>query len=68
VMGQCLAWAQLRSSGRDGSATADELIAFGRQPKWPKRLIDLAHVAATQVQTDWASYAQAYDDGAVPLS
>jgi len=40
VMGQCLAWAQLRSSGRSGSATADELIAFGQQLKWRARLID----------------------------
>ncbi len=68
VMGQCLAWAQLRSSGRGGAATADELIAFGQQAKWQGRLIDLAHACAEEVQTDWACFAKACDDGVVPLS
>ncbi|WP_338415745.1 DUF2252 domain-containing protein [uncultured Sphaerotilus sp.] len=68
VMGQCLAWAQLRSSGRGGAATADELIAFGQQLKWRVRLIDLAHACAEDVQADWASFAAACEDGTVPLS
>lgn len=63
VMGQCLAWAQLRSSGRDGSATADDLIAFGRQSRWQPRMVDLAHEVAAEVQTDWTRFAEAFDDG-----
>lgn len=63
VMGQCLAWAQLRSSGRDGSATADDFIAFGRQSRWQPRMVDLAHEVAAEVQTDWTRFAEAFDDG-----
>jgi len=64
VMGQCLAWAQLRAGGREGAADADALVAFGRDPKWPPRLLAFARDAARQVEADWAVYARAYDDGA----
>ncbi|MES2187577.1 MAG: DUF2252 domain-containing protein [Pseudomonadota bacterium] len=63
VMGQCLAWAQLRSSGRGGSATADALIAFGAKKKWRGRLLDIARHAAAQVQADWEDFSVAYDEG-----
>jgi len=64
VMGKLVAWAQLRSSGREGSATADELIDFGGRAKWRDRLLDAAAECAAQVRADWAVYAAAYDDGA----
>jgi uncharacterized protein (DUF2252 family) len=63
-MGRIVAWAQLRSGGRDGSATIDELIAFAQQAKWRKRLLEIARHCAAQVEADWHEYAQAYDDGA----
>jgi uncharacterized protein (DUF2252 family) len=66
-MAQCVAWAQLRSSGRQGSAIADELIEFGLTRKWRKGLLHAAHACADQVTKDWAVYAQAYDDGALHL-
>jgi uncharacterized protein (DUF2252 family) len=64
VMGHCLAWAQLRSSGRNGSALADELIDFAARPKWRGRLLELARHNTELVQADWQAYAAAYDDGA----
>jgi uncharacterized protein (DUF2252 family) len=64
VMGQCVAWAQLRSSGRNGSAVADELIDFAGRSKWRGRLLELARHNAELVQADWTTYATAYDDGA----
>ena len=64
LMGQCLAWAQLRSSGRGGSASADELIAFGQRRRWRRKLLALAQHMADVVETDWAAYAHAYDQGA----
>ncbi len=64
TMGQCLAWAQLRSSGRGGSATADALGDFAARRKWRTRLLDIARQAATQVQTDWEDFSLAYDQGA----
>jgi len=67
-MGQLMAWAQLRSSGRQGSAIADALIDFGRSAKsWRKDLMDAAHQCATQVETDWKDYCEAYDAGAMAL-
>jgi uncharacterized protein (DUF2252 family) len=46
TMAQVTAWGQLRSSGRDGSAIADELINFAQ--------------AANLWQPDWLDYAQTY--------
>ena len=64
VMGQSLAWAQLRSGGRNGSASADELIDFGRQRKWRRSLIRLARDCTRQAESDWKDFARACDDGA----
>ena len=64
-MGRMLAWAQLRSGGRQGSATADELVAFGEaREDWQKTLLRAAGDCAEQVVKDWKVYAAAYDDGA----
>ena len=63
VMGQCVAWAQLRSSGRDGSAIADQLIAFSARKKWQGKLLVACEQLAGQVQEDWNTYCLAYDDG-----
>lgn len=63
VLGECLAWAQLRSSGREGSATADELIAYGARRKWRARSLELAQEAAESVEDDYAAFSAAYDDG-----
>jgi len=63
AMGQLVAWAQLRSAGRDGSATADELIAFGQRKKWREQLLGASQDAAAQVRKDAASFNAAWDDG-----
>ena len=64
TMGTVAASAHLRSAGRDGSAIADALIDFGRRKKWRSALLGIALDCAEQVQRDWASYCEAYDDGA----
>jgi len=63
TMGQCLAWAQLRSGGREGSAIADELIDFAARQKWRSKLLPLCEQLATDVREDWKTYCTAYDDG-----
>ena len=63
MMGRIVASAQLRSGGRDGSAIADALIAFGAGA-WRKDLLAAAEACAAQLQADWKTYCQAYDDGA----
>jgi uncharacterized protein (DUF2252 family) len=64
VMGHCTAWAQLRSSGRQGSACADELIEFAAPTKWRKSIVAVARECAATVEADWRTYAKAYDAGA----
>ncbi len=63
TMGRTVAWAQLRSSGRQGSATADELMDFAQRQKWQHKLLAHAHDMALQTQQDAATFAEAYDDG-----
>ncbi len=64
VMAECVAWAHLRSSGRQGSAIADELIAYGSKRRWRRKLLALARHMADVVDADWAVFARAHDDGA----
>lgn len=63
-MGKLVAWGQLRSSGRQGSATADELIDFAQGKKWKPKLLDASQTCAQQTLADAATFAQAFDDGA----
>jgi uncharacterized protein (DUF2252 family) len=53
AMGRITAWGQLRSGGRDGSAIADELIAFAALPTWRDLLLDYAQAYVVQVEADY---------------
>jgi uncharacterized protein (DUF2252 family) len=68
IMGQCVAWAQLRSAGRQGSAIADELIDFAGRKKLCIKLLDEAYELSNQVKDDWQTYSEAYDDGAFKIT
>jgi uncharacterized protein (DUF2252 family) len=64
-MGRLLASAHLRGSGRQGSATADELIEFAASSaRWRRSMQDEAGRCAAQVRTQWRDYSAAYDAGA----
>ena len=61
TMGSIVAWAHLRSGGRQGSATADEWIDYGRDvASWRGALMDYAQAYHGQVLADWKQYAEAY--------
>ena len=62
-MGQMLAWAQLRSAGRQGSAIADDLITWGLRKKWKAKLLTVAQSCAAQTHADAASFNASYDAG-----
>jgi uncharacterized protein (DUF2252 family) len=64
TLGRVLAWAQLRSAGREGSASADELIDFGQRRKWKDQILGASQDCAAQVVQDAAAYNHAFDDGA----
>jgi uncharacterized protein (DUF2252 family) len=63
TMGELTAWGQLRSGGRQGSATADELIAFAERPRWRKTLLHAAQEFHDLVVADYQAYCKAYDRG-----
>jgi uncharacterized protein (DUF2252 family) len=55
--------AQLRSSGREGSAIADDLIAFGKDVHWQQSLIGYASAYAKQVKKDFSNYSKDFTKG-----
>jgi uncharacterized protein (DUF2252 family) len=63
AMGELVAWAQLRSSGRDGSVIADELIGFGKADGWQNEVVAYARFYASRVESDYNEFCRAYDGG-----
>lgn len=61
TMADVVAWAQLRSAGRQGSADADALVAFGASRTWRPPLLSSAHRAAREVIADWEAFTAAGD-------
>jgi uncharacterized protein (DUF2252 family) len=55
--------AQLRTAGRQGAASPDELIDFGRDGHWQKGLLEYAQGYSGQVKKDYQEYFKAYKDG-----
>lgn len=57
TMGQITAWAQLRSTGRQGSAITDDLIAFATENSfnWRNAVLDYARNYSQQVKADFAA-------------
>ena len=66
TLGEIVAWGELRSAGRQGSAGADELIAFAGRNKWKSGMIAVARGCQEQVERDWREFCTAYDDKAFP--
>ena len=62
TMADILAWDQLRSGGRQGSATADELIDFASTSSWKKELIAYCVEYTEKVKSDYQIYSKAYDN------
>jgi uncharacterized protein (DUF2252 family) len=60
TMARVLASAQIRSSGREGSAIADELIAYGTDSDWRSPLINYARDYAKQVRADYHAFCEAF--------
>jgi uncharacterized protein (DUF2252 family) len=67
-MAQISAWAHLRSSGRQGAANADALIAFADVRGFGKRLLETAHRMEDFVLADWKDFCAAYDAGRLGLA
>ncbi len=63
-MAMLTASAQLRSSGRQGAATADELIAFGQNDQWQNLVLDYAINYAAKIKADHKNYVADFRKGA----
>jgi uncharacterized protein (DUF2252 family) len=62
-MGMLTASSQLRSSGRQGSAITDELIAFGKDEKWQEPVLNYAIEYSHQVKKDYLLFLKDYKSG-----
>ncbi|WP_353930144.1 DUF2252 family protein [Okeanomitos corallinicola TIOX110] len=58
TMAEITAWGHLRSSGRQGSAIADELIAFAQSSEWHNSIIEYARNYSEQVTQDFQEFCQ----------
>ena len=65
--GGLAASAQLRASGRQGSANADALVEFGSDVKKLDALVDLGVQMADLVEKDWQTFAEEYKKDAAGL-
>ncbi len=54
---------QLRSAGRKGSATADELIEFGTNPHWIPEILSFSKSFALQMKNYYKEYTGEYAKG-----
>ncbi|MBI3883459.1 MAG: DUF2252 family protein, partial [Sphingobacteriales bacterium] len=66
-MAMLTASSQLRSSGRQGSATTDELIAFSEKDNWQQELLNYAIKYKKQVKKDYAAFCSDYKNGVFKL-
>lgn len=55
--------AQLRSTGRDGAAIADELIAFGSTARWHTDVVAYAQAYSQRIQEYYQQFLTDYQDG-----
>ncbi|ASU32079.1 DUF2252 domain-containing protein [Mucilaginibacter xinganensis] len=62
-MAALTASAQLRSGGMNGSATIDELIAFGSNANWQQALLGYCFKYGMKIKADYRQYLSDYNDG-----
>ena len=67
-MAMLTASSQLRSSGRQGSATADDLIAFGQNELWQEILLNYTIEYAHHVKKDYLLFLNDFKKGVFKIS
>ena len=60
TLARIAAWDQLRSAGRKGSVSVDELMDYGATDSWRRDLVDAASACAEEVERDYASFETAW--------
>ncbi len=62
-MAKIVAWAQIRSSGFNGSATIDDLIKFSKKKRYFEEIYKYSRIYTKQVMKDYEIYSKAYKNG-----
>jgi uncharacterized protein (DUF2252 family) len=65
TMGRVTAWAALRASGRQGSAIADDLIAFAAARGWRGDVLAMARRVAARTMIEWSAFRADQKSGAL---
>lgn len=60
TMGEVVAWGQLRSAGRQGAATIDDLIEFVHHEPWTDELVIYAQQYSETVRANWIQFRDAW--------
>ena len=64
TLGQIIAWDQLRSSGREDSAPASDLIRFAQdKARWQPVMLEYAYQYRDHVATDYKTFCEAHTAG-----
>ena len=58
TLGKVVAWSQLRSSGRKGSANADALIEFAQNNRWHQAVLEYAQNYSQIVKANYEEFKQ----------
>ena len=61
TMAQVAAWAHLRSCGRLGSASVEDIATFAARDGWRKQITKRASVSAALALQQWQNYSADYD-------
>ena len=56
TMGRLLAWDQIRSAGREGSACSDALISFAQGTGWVDSVLELAELMVKTTNQQWEEF------------
>jgi uncharacterized protein (DUF2252 family) len=68
TMGRVTAWAALRASGREGSAIADDLIAFAAARGWKRAVLAMARRVAGRTLSEWRDFKSDVAMGRLPAA
>ncbi|MBD2177299.1 DUF2252 family protein [Pseudanabaena sp. FACHB-1998] len=56
ALGKVVAWSHIRSSGRQDSATVEQLMEFASKSKWRTEVMEYAKSYSQQVYQDWKEF------------
>ena len=65
TMGRVTAWAALRASGRQGSATTDDLISYANERDWKRAVLAMSKRVAARTVAQWRDFRADVKSGAL---